>query len=70
MYKLFPARQSAYRRNHCTETVVVSVLNDVIGVADAGKVTCRVLLDLSAAFDTVDHDIHRVSKNIHSYYCL
>jgi len=52
-----PVRQSAYRRYHSTDTVVVSVLNDVIRAADEGKVTCLVLLDLSSAFDTVDHDI-------------
>ena len=40
-----------------TETVVVSVLNDVIRAADEGKVTCLVLLDLSAASNTVDHAI-------------
>jgi len=56
-HALFPVRQSAYRRYHSTETVVVSVLNDVIRAADEGKVTCLVLLDLSSAFDTVDHDI-------------
>jgi len=36
---------------------VTSVLNDAIRAADEGKVTCLVLLDLSTAFDTVDHDI-------------
>jgi len=56
-HELFLARQSAYRRHHSTETVVVSVLNDVIRAADEGKVTCLVLLDLTAAFNTVDHDI-------------
>jgi len=50
-HKLFPTRQSASRRHHFTETVVVSVLNDIIRAADEGKVTCLVLLDLSAAFD-------------------
>jgi len=55
-HELFPMRQSAYRRHHSTETVV-SVLNNIIRAADDGKVTCLVLLDLSAAFDTVDHDI-------------
>ena len=55
--KLFPARQSAYRRYHSIETIVVSILNDVIRAADEGKVTCLVLLALSAAFDTVHHDI-------------
>ena len=54
---LFPERQSAYRRHHSTETVVVSVMNDVIRAADEGKITCLVLLDLTAAFDTVDHGI-------------
>ena len=52
---LFPPNQSAYRRNHNTETAVISVMNDIILAIDHGKVTALVLLDLSAAFDTVDH---------------
>jgi len=35
---------------------MTSILNDAIRVADEGKVTCLVLLDLSVAFDTVDHE--------------
>jgi len=35
----------------------VSILNNVIYAADEGRVICLVLLDLSAAFDTVGHDI-------------
>ena len=54
--KLFPAKQSAYRRHHSTETAVVSVMNDVIRSIDVGNIVALVLLDLSAAFDTVDHD--------------
>ena len=54
---LFPARQSAYRHFHSTETVVTSVLNDPIHAADEDKATCLVLLDPSAAFHTGDHDI-------------
>jgi len=53
--KLFPSRQSAYRRHHSTETAVVSLTNDIILAIDSGKVAALVLLDLSAAFDTVDH---------------
>src|SRR5664279_3496894 len=53
--KLFPLRQSAYRRHHSTESAVVSVMNDIFRVIDDGDVAGMVLLDLSAAFDTVDH---------------
>ena len=35
---------------------MTSVLHDAIRAADDGKVTSLVFLDLSAAFDTVDHD--------------
>ena len=53
--KLFPSNQSAYRRYHNTETAVISVMDDIIRAIDRGEVTALVLLDLSAAFDTVDH---------------
>jgi hypothetical protein len=53
--KLFPSRQSAYRRHHSTETAVISIMNDIIRATDNGQITALVLLDLSAAFDTVDH---------------
>jgi len=54
---LLPARQSAYRRFHSTETAITTVHNDLVQAADADQVTALVLLDLSSAFDTVDHDI-------------
>jgi hypothetical protein len=56
-HRLLPAVQSAYCPYHSTETAVVRVLNDMIGVLDQGHVGVLVLLDLSAAFDTVDHTI-------------
>ena len=52
---LFPKNQSAYRRYHSTETAVINVMNDIIRAVDRGEVTALALLDLSAAFDTVDH---------------
>jgi Reverse transcriptase (RNA-dependent DNA polymerase) len=56
-HRLLPAVQSAYCPYHSTETAVVRVLNDMIGVLDQGHVGVLVLLYLSAAFDTDDHTI-------------
>jgi len=49
--------QSAYRPRNSTETAVTKVLSDVLSAIDNGSVAALVLLDLSAAFDTVDHEI-------------
>jgi len=50
-------KQSAYWSFHSTETPFLSVHNHLIRSTDNGKVSFLVLLDLSAAFDTVDHQI-------------
>ncbi len=49
--------QSAYRPNHSTETALIRVHNDILTGLDQQKVTALIFLDLSAAFDTVDHSI-------------
>ena len=54
---LLPTLQSGFRAGHSTETAVLRVLSDIIQAVDRGDVAALVLLDLSAAFDTVDHDI-------------
>ena len=57
--------QSAYRKGHSTETALLRVFNDLINGIDTGKACILNLLDLSAAFDTIDHDIliHRLESN-------
>jgi len=55
-HSLLPDYQSAYRVGYSTETALVKVHNDVIRNIDK-NMTIMVLLDLSAAFDTVDHNI-------------
>ena len=52
---LYEQMQSAYRPNHSTETALLS--NDLLCILDERKAAILVLLDLSAAFDTIDHTI-------------
>ena len=56
-HTLLPSTQSAYRNNHSTETALVRIHNDIVSAIDHGQVAALVLLDLSAAFDTVDHSV-------------
>ena len=55
--QLFPSGQSAYRPYHSTETLLLKFKNDILLNMNKQHVTLVVLLDLSAAFDTVDHMI-------------
>ena len=53
LYEIF---QSAYRQFHSTETALLRVQNDLVKSVDESGGAILVLLDLSAAFDTIDHD--------------
>ena len=49
--------QSGYKPRHSCETLLMRVTNDILKNMDSSKCTIMLLLDLSAAFDTVDHDV-------------
>ena len=49
--------QSAYRKYHSTETALLRISNDLLQSMDKKQCCFLVLLDLSAAFDTVNHNI-------------
>jgi len=53
--RLLPEMQSAYRAFHSTETAVLKVMADILLTLDRGDIAFLILLDLSSAFDTVDH---------------
>ena len=47
--------QSGYKKMYSTETLLVRVVNDLLIASSESKATVVLMLDLSAAFDTVDH---------------
>ena len=49
--------QSSYKEFHSTETALLRVNNDILRALDEGQCVLLILLDLSAAFDTIDHGL-------------
>ena len=55
VHKLDNPYQSAYKAGHSTETALLYIKNEVHLSLSRGETTALVLLDLCAAFDTIDH---------------
>ena len=52
-----PDFQSAYRANYGCETSLLELHNDILWGMESQEITVLCMMDLSAAFDTVDHDL-------------
>jgi hypothetical protein len=57
LHNILDPLQSAYRPLHSTETAILRIQHDINMTMDKGDAVLLVMLDLSAAFDTLDHDI-------------
>ena len=53
----FSPYQSAYRKGYSTETALVSTLDSIFSSIDNGKACLSLCVDLSADFDTIDHQL-------------
>ncbi len=65
-HELYETFQSAYRVHHSTETALVKITNNLLIAANSARISIPILLDLSAAFDTVSHSIllNRLSTHL------
>jgi hypothetical protein len=63
---LLPPWQSAYRAFHSTETALLKIQNDLLMTLNQKRIAALILLDLSAAFDTIDHGI--LLRRLHDYF--
>ena len=63
-----PSMQSAYCKRHCTETALLRVKNAALRTVDCRQDAVLVMLDLPAAFDTLDHTI--LLDRLSRYFCF
>ena len=56
-YSLLDPYQSAYKKNHSTNTALLKITDDILDAIDDSEITLLIFLDFSKAFDTVNHKI-------------
>lgn len=66
LHNIHEVFQSGFRPGHSTETALLKIMNDLFLTVDSGGSAALVLLDLTAAFDTIDHRIlmHRLEHYV------
>ena len=62
---LLPTYQSAYHKHHSKETALLNICDEILENAEHNKLTAMVCLDLSEAFDTVNH---LILKSVMEHY--
>jgi hypothetical protein len=62
----FNPLQSAYRKQQSTETALLKIMDDLYRIVDERKAAVLIGLDLSAAFDTIDHAV--LSRHLQSRF--
>jgi hypothetical protein len=65
-YELLSKFQSGYRKGHSCETAVTRIHNDILIMIDKRENVVLLLLDLSAAFDTINHRL--LLKKLKTHY--
>ena len=56
-HQLLPDFQLAYRKGYSTKTSLIKMTNDILWSMERKEATAVIVLDMSAAFDAVDHDL-------------
>ena len=56
-HHLLPDYQSAYRKGYSTEILLMKMTNDIFCSMERKQITAVIVLDISTAFDTIDHDL-------------
>ena len=52
-----PIHQSAYKQFYSCEKAIIKIVNDILWAMEYKNITTLVIIDLSTAFDTVDHKV-------------
>ena len=60
-YNLLTIEQLGFRRGHSTEQAAIQLVDRLTKQMDLGNVPTNICIDLSKAFDTLDHSILRIS---------